>query len=162
MSPSICAGCSTRGGGPPRPGARGSGSGGSTMAGPPAGPPGNPPPIIGGGSAAPPAPIRWFRERGVRVNHLWGMTEMSPIGTVGAPCADWDSLTEDEQLAYMSRPGRSMFGVELRVVDDAGNVLPRDGTSSGKLQTRGPSVVRRYFKHDKDCVDADQWFETGH
>ena len=117
--------------------------------------------IIVGGSSAPPATIRWFRERGVRVNHLWGMTEMSPIGTVGAPCADWDELSEEDQLAYMARPGRSMFGVELRVVDDAGNVLPRDGVSSGRLQTRGPAVVKRYFKHDKDCVDEDQWFDTG-
>ena len=117
--------------------------------------------IIVGGSSAPPATIRWFRERGIRVNHLWGMTEMSPIGTVGAPCANWDELSEEDQLAYMSRPGRSMFGVELRVVDDEGNVLPRDGASSGRLQTRGPAVVKRYFKQDKDCVDADQWFDTG-
>ena len=51
-------------------------------------------------------------------------------------------MSEDEQLAYMARPGRSMFGVELRVVDDAGTVLPRDGRSSGRLQTRGPGVVR--------------------
>src|SRR5947199_805815 len=89
------------------------------------------------------------------------MTEMSPIGTVGAPPATWDSMSEEEQLAYMSRPGRSMFGVELRVIDDAGNVLPRDGTSSGRLQTRGPAVVKRYFKQDQDCVDTDNWFDTG-
>jgi fatty-acyl-CoA synthase len=117
--------------------------------------------IIVGGSSAPPATIRWFRERGIRVNHLWGMTEMSPIGTVGAPPANWDSLSEEEQLAYMARPGRSMFGVELRVVDDEGNVLPRDGKSSGRLQTRGPAVVKRYFKQDEDCVDKDNWFDTG-
>ena len=61
----------------------------------------------------------------------------------------------------MSRPGRSMFGVELRVLDDQGKVLPRDGKSSGKLQTRGAAVVKRYFKQDKDCVDAEQWFDTG-
>jgi fatty-acyl-CoA synthase len=117
--------------------------------------------IIVGGSSAPPATIRWFRERGIRVNHLWGMTEMSPIGTVGAPPANWDAMSEEEQLAYISRPGRSMFGVELRVVDDEGNVLPRDGVSSGMLQTRGPGVVKRYFKQDHDCVDEEQWFDTG-
>ena len=117
--------------------------------------------IIVGGSSAPPATIRWFRDRGIRVNHLWGMTEMSPIGTVGAPPAQWDSMSEEEQLAYLSRPGRSMFGVELRVVDDAGRVLPRDGKSSGRLQTRGAAVVRRYFKQDQDCVDCDNWFDTG-
>jgi fatty-acyl-CoA synthase len=54
-----------------------------------------------------------------------------------------------------------MFGVELRVVDDEGNVLPRDGVSSGHLETRGAAVVRRYFKKDEDCVDADNWFDTG-
>jgi fatty-acyl-CoA synthase len=117
--------------------------------------------IIVGGSSAPPATIHWFRERGIRVNHLWGMTEMSPIGTVGAPPANWDSMTEDEQLAYLARPGRSMFGVEIRVVDDEGKVLPRDGKSSGQLQARGAAVVKRYFKQDHDCVDEDNWFDTG-
>jgi fatty-acyl-CoA synthase len=117
--------------------------------------------VIIGGSSAPPATIRWFRERGIRVNHLWGMTEMSPVGTVGAPPANWDEMSDDDQVDYLSRPGRSMFGVELRVVDDAGNVLPRDGKSSGRLQTRGAAVVRRYFKKDEDCVDADNWFDTG-
>jgi fatty-acyl-CoA synthase len=117
--------------------------------------------IIVGGSSAPPATIRWFRERGIRVNHLWGMTEMSPIGTVGAPPANWDSMSEEEQLAYLARPGRSMFGVEIRVVDDEGKVLPRDGKSSGRLQTRGAAVVKRYFKQDQDCVDGDNWFDTG-
>jgi len=70
-------------------------------------------------------------------------------------------MNEDEQIAYSSRPGRSMFGVELRTVDDDGRVLPRDGLSSGRLQTRGPGVVRRYFKADADAVDAEQWFDTG-
>ena len=117
--------------------------------------------IIVGGSSAPPATIRWFRKRGIHVNHLWGMTEMTPVGTVGAPPANWDEMSDDEQVDYMSRPGRSMFGVELRTVGADGKVLPRDGVSSGKLQTRGPAVVKRYFKQDQDCVDADQWFDTG-
>jgi fatty-acyl-CoA synthase len=117
--------------------------------------------VVIGGSSAPPATIRWFRDRAVRVNHLWGMTEMSPIGTVGSLPVNWDEMSEDEQVDYCSRPGRSMFGVELRSVDDRGNVLPRDGKSSGRLQTRGPAVVRRYFKQNADCVDAEQWFDTG-
>ena len=114
-----------------------------------------------GGSSAPPATIRWFRKRGIRVRHLWGMTEMMPIGTVGAPPANWDSLCEDDQVDYLSRPGRSMFGVELRVVDSDRKVLPRDGASSGHLETRGLAVVQRYFKKDEDCVDEDNWFDTG-
>ncbi len=117
--------------------------------------------VIIGGSSAPPATIRWFRKRGVHVNHLWGMTEMSPAGTVGAPPSNWDEMSDDEQVDYMSRPGRSMFGVELRTVDPNGNVLPRDGTSSGRLQTRGPAVVRRYFKQDEDACEEGQWFDTG-
>jgi fatty-acyl-CoA synthase len=117
--------------------------------------------IIVGGSSAPPATIRWFRKRNIRVRHLWGMTEMTPIGTVGGPPANWESMSDAEQVDYISRPGRSMFGVELRVVDDGGKVLPRDGQSSGHLQTRGAAVVRRYFKKDADCVDADNWFDTG-
>jgi acyl-CoA synthetase (AMP-forming)/AMP-acid ligase II len=117
--------------------------------------------IIVGGSSAPPATIRWFRNRGIRVRHLWGMTEMTPIGTVGAPPANWDEMSDEEQVAYVSRPGRSMFGVELRVVDDGGKVMPRDGESSGHLQTRGAAVVKRYFKKGEDCVDADNWFDTG-
>jgi fatty-acyl-CoA synthase len=117
--------------------------------------------VVIGGSSAPPATIRWFQKRGIRVNHLWGMTEMSPVGTVGAPPGNWDIMSEDEQFAYLTRPGRSMFGVELRTVDDAGNVLPRDGKSSGRLQTRGAAVVKRYFKKDEDCVDKDNWFDTG-
>jgi len=117
--------------------------------------------VIIGGSSAPPATIRWFRERGVHVNHLWGMTEMSPVGTVGAPPANWDDLSEDEQVDYVSRPGRSMFGVELRTVGPDGEVLPRDGISAGMLQTRGPAVVRRYFKQEDDACEEGQWFDTG-
>ena len=117
--------------------------------------------IICGGSSAPAATIRWFKQRGIRLNHLWGMTEMSPIGTVAALPPEWDEMSEAEQMAFSSRPGRSMFGVELRTVDDDGKVLPRDGTSSGRLQARGPAVVKRYFKAEADAVDAEQWFDTG-
>jgi acyl-CoA synthetase (AMP-forming)/AMP-acid ligase II len=117
--------------------------------------------VVIGGSAAPRATIRWFRERGIHVNHLWGMTEMSPVGTVGAPAAAWDRMSDDEQVEYMSRPGRSMFGVELRTLDANGGLLPRDGVSSGRLQTRGPAVVRRYFKQEEDACEDGQWFDTG-
>jgi acyl-CoA synthetase (AMP-forming)/AMP-acid ligase II len=117
--------------------------------------------IIIGGAAAPAATIRWFRGRGVRVNHLWGMTEMSPVGTVGALPPEWDSMSEEEQVEYSCRAGRALFGVELRTVDDDGRVLPRDGVSAGRLQTRGVAVIKRYFRQDADCVDSDQWFDTG-
>jgi fatty-acyl-CoA synthase len=114
-----------------------------------------------GGSAAPRAMIRWFLERGIHVGHAWGMTEMSPIGTCGARPRDWGQMSRDEQVDYVARQGIAPFGVELRTVDDEGNVLPRDGQSSGRLQARGPWVIKRYFKEEQDCVDADQWFDTG-
>jgi acyl-CoA synthetase (AMP-forming)/AMP-acid ligase II len=114
-----------------------------------------------GGSAAPAAMIRWFADRGINFMHLWGMTEMSPVGTTGSYPSNWNEMSIDEQIDYKCRQGSSMFGVELRTVDDDGKVIPRDGTSAGRLQTRGAAVVKRYFKHDQDSVDADQWFDTG-
>ena len=114
-----------------------------------------------GGSAAPRAMIEWFRDRGIEVGHAWGMTETSPIGTCGAPPAGWDEMSDDEQVDYIARQGRVPFGVELRTVDDDGKVLPRDGVSSGRLQVRGPWVIKRYFKAEEDATDADQWFDTG-
>ena len=114
-----------------------------------------------GGSAAPRAMIRWLRDRGVQVGHAWGMTETSPIGTCGAPPANWDEMGDEEQVEYIARQGRVPFNIELRIVDDEGNVQPRDGVSSGRLQCRGPWVVKRYFKAEEDATDEDQWFDTG-
>jgi fatty-acyl-CoA synthase len=107
-----------------------------------------------GGSAAPRAMIRFFMERGIRVGHAWGMTEMSPIGTIGAPPADWDSFGDEQQLDYIARQGRVPFGVELRIVDDEGRVLPRDGVASGRLQARGPWIIHTYFKESAPAIDA--------
>jgi fatty-acyl-CoA synthase len=98
---------------------------------------------------------------GIRVNHAWGMTETSPIGTMGAPGAGWEDLSDDEKLDVAVKQGRVPFGVELRTVDDEGNTLPRDGETSGRLLVRGPWVVKRYFKATEDATDAEQWFDTG-
>jgi len=114
-----------------------------------------------GGSAAPRAMIEWFRARGIKVAHAWGMTETSPIGTVGSPSAGWEAMSDSEQVDYTTRQGRVPFGVELRTVDDDNRVLPRDGKSSGRLQARGPWVIRRYFREERDAADADNWFDTG-
>ena len=114
-----------------------------------------------GGSAAPRAMIEWFRAQGIAVTHAWGMTETSPIGTCGAPSAGWEKLSDSEQVNAITRQGRVPFGVELRTVDDEERVLPRDGISSGRLQARGPWVIRRYFKEQSDAVDGDNWFDTG-
>jgi fatty-acyl-CoA synthase len=114
-----------------------------------------------GGSAAPRAMIDWFRKRGIDIGHAWGMTETSPIGTCRSKPADWSSLTNEKQLDLIAKQGRAPFGVELRVVDDDGKELPRDGISSGRLQCRGPWVVKRYFRDDSDCIDSGGWFDTG-
>jgi fatty-acyl-CoA synthase len=106
--------------------------------------------------------IRYFTERGIRVGHAWGMTEMSPLGTVGAATGDWDLLDDEQRLDYMCKQGRVPFGVELRTVDEEGRVLPRDGKSSGRLQTRGPWIVRQYFQDERgEVVDEEGWFDTG-
>jgi fatty-acyl-CoA synthase len=115
-----------------------------------------------GGSAAPRAMIEFFMSRGIRVGHAWGMTEMSPIGTVGAPPSDWDGMSNEAQIAYISKQGRIPFGVELRIVDDEDRVLPRDGKASGRLQARGPWIIDTYFRDENGpSVDADGWFDTG-
>ncbi|MBV8686370.1 MAG: long-chain fatty acid--CoA ligase [Alphaproteobacteria bacterium] len=115
-----------------------------------------------GGSAAPRAMIQYFTDRGVRVGHAWGMTEMSPLGTVGAATGDWDDLSAEQRLDYMCKQGRVPFGVELRTVDEEGRVLPRDGRSAGRLQTRGPWIIRQYFQDPGgEVIDEDNWFDTG-
>ncbi|WP_034158342.1 long-chain fatty acid--CoA ligase [Sphingomonas sp. ERG5] len=114
-----------------------------------------------GGSAAPRAMIERLMGMGVVVKHLWGMTETSPIGTAGFPPPHWDEMTLGEQLDLVSRQGSIPFGVELRVIDDEDREQPRDGLSSGRLQIRGPWVIKRYFKAEADAVAADNWFDTG-
>jgi fatty-acyl-CoA synthase len=87
---------------------------------------------------------------------------MSPIGTTGAPPCHWEEMSQGEQIDYMCKQGRVPFGVELRIVDDEGKVLPRDGKASGRLQARGPWVVHQYFQDEQGpATDADGWFDTG-
>jgi len=115
-----------------------------------------------GGSAAPRTMIERLMRMGIRVGHAWGMTETSPIGTIGSPPHDWDDLSFEEQVDLVAKQGRVPFGVELRVVDDEGKEQPRDGQSSGRLQIRGPWVIKRYFQDESgDCVGSDNWFDTG-
>ncbi len=116
-----------------------------------------------GGSAAPKFMIERLMKNGTRVQHAWGMTETSPIGTVGGPTWDWEHLSFDEKVAKTAMQGRPVFGVELRIVDldDMSTALPRNGTTSGALQIRGPWVIKRYFKAEQDATTADGWFDTG-
>ena len=115
-----------------------------------------------GGSAVPRSMIEAFEQHDVRVSQLWGMTEMSPLGTLGAPCPDVAGLPREQQVDYRVKQGRALFGVQMKTVDDNGVELPRDGKSFGRLLVKGPWIVDHYFKTPPgSALDADGWFDTG-
>ena len=115
-----------------------------------------------GGSALSLATLQEFDEvHDVNVIHAWGMTEMSPLGTTNVPTPEMENMSKEEKYAVQLKQGRPIYGVELKVVDDEGNELPKDGESQGHLMVRGPWILQKYFKADKDAVDADGWFDTG-
>jgi fatty-acyl-CoA synthase len=117
-----------------------------------------------GGAAVPRSMIAAFRDRhGVEVRQGWGMTEMSPIGTVNTLKPGMESLDADAQLDIGIKAGRAVFGCELRIVDDAGKELPWDGEAFGALQVRGPWVCSDYYRLDgaAGTHTADGWFDTG-
>ena len=114
-----------------------------------------------GGSACPPAMIESFeRDYGVRVVHAWGMTEMSPIGTVCRLMAKHSALSPAEQFKVQVKQGRVVFGVEMKIIDSDGHDLPRDGKAFGDLMVRGPWIMERYFKEEHSAL-KDGWFPTG-
>ena len=115
-----------------------------------------------GGSACPPSMIRAFQDGyGVKVFHAWGMTEMSPLGTVGTLKAKQESLDKDARLAIQAKQGRGIFGVEMKIVDEEGRELPWDGKRFGNLMVRGPWIANGYFKGEGGEVLKDGWFPTG-
>lgn len=119
--------------------------------------------VLIGGSAMPEALLRAYQdEYGVTMNQGWGMTEMSPLGTVGKLLPKHDGLSEDEQVRIKLKQGRLIYGVEMRAVDDGGNILPRDGRSAGHIQVRGPWIISGYFRGaGADAFTEDGWFRTG-
>lgn len=118
--------------------------------------------VVIGGSSCPRAVIEAFQQKyGVRVFHAWGMTEMSPLGTVGSFKPEIACLSDEEKLDTQETTGHPPYTVDLKITDDEGNELPWDGESQGMLWARGPGVIRTYLKHDGDAVDADGWFDTG-
>jgi len=118
--------------------------------------------VVVGGSACSPSLIEAFeKEHGARVIHAWGMTEMSPLGTANVLLPKHEGRPWGEVLAVKAKQGRPIFGVDLRLIDDEGKVLPHDGKSSGHLQVRGAWVASAYFKRDHSDTHTDGWFSTG-
>jgi fatty-acyl-CoA synthase len=117
-----------------------------------------------GGAAVPESMIRDFHDNhDVFVQQAWGMTEMTPLGTVMSMKHGMEDLTHDEIIALQTKQGRGMFGVEMRIVDDNQTILPWDGVAFGALQVRGPWVCSDYYKLDgsADAHSSDGWFDTG-
>ncbi len=120
-----------------------------------------------GGSACPPAMIRSFEtEYGVQVIHAWGMTEMSPLGTVNTFKSRHEGWDGEQRLALQNKQGRAVYGVDMKIVDDQGKELPWDGKAFGDLMVRGPWICREYFKAEGgNSLSKDEhgheWFPTG-
>ena len=122
--------------------------------------------VVIGGSAVPERILRAFQDKyDVQVGHAWGMTETSPLGTVGTLTPEQANLDYDAQVACKLKQGRPPFGVEMKIIDDDGKELPRDGKSAGHLMVRGMAIVDTYFKgaggDGGSVLDEDGWFDTG-
>ncbi|MAM62022.1 long-chain fatty acid--CoA ligase [Maritimibacter sp. UBA3975] len=120
--------------------------------------------VVIGGSAAPRTMIEAFEKMGINVNHAWGMTEMSPIGTHGVSPPAVDDLPFDKKIDVKAKQGRRVFGVDLKIVDDDGNRQPHDGKAIGELFVRGNAIVSGYYKNEEasaKAIDAEGWFGTG-
>jgi fatty-acyl-CoA synthase len=120
-----------------------------------------------GGSACPPAMIRKFNEDyGVHVLHAWGMTEMSPLGTVASFKAKHLAGDQEQRYSLMAKQGHAIYGVDMKIVDEAGHDLPWDGKASGELLVRGPWILAEYFKGEGgnplvNDAHGQGWFPTG-
>jgi fatty-acyl-CoA synthase len=115
-----------------------------------------------GGSACPPAMMQTFRQKyDIDVVHAWGMTEMSPLGTASTLQTKHMSQSDEEQQAVLETQGHAIYGVDLKIVDDAGKELPWDGKTFGNLLVKGPWVLQSYFKGEGGDVLQDGWFPTG-
>jgi fatty-acyl-CoA synthase len=119
--------------------------------------------VLVGGSAVPRSMIERFHdEHGVELIQGWGMTEMSPLGTLSTLKGKMEGLSQAERTGIQVKQGRALFGVDMKIVDDDGAELPWDGMSQGHLLVRGPWVASGYFKGEGgEIVDAEGWFDTG-
>jgi 3-(methylthio)propionyl---CoA ligase len=115
-----------------------------------------------GGSACPPAMIKSFNDDyGVEVLHAWGMTEMSPLGTLCTLKNKHDALPADDKMKIRLKQGRAIYGVDMKIVDAAGAELPWDGKTFGDLYVKGPWILREYYKGEGGDPLVDGWFPTG-
>lgn len=116
-----------------------------------------------GGSACTEALIRGFRDgHGVEVLHAWGMTEMSPIGTISGPLPPSLGDPDDgARMAYNLKQGRVPFGVDLKITSEDGVRLPHDGEAQGHIKVSGPAILQRYFRDEQPAVDDEGFFDTG-
>jgi len=124
--------------------------------------------VITGGAAAAESLVRtWETELGVEVHHVWGMTEMSPVGTTGKLCPVYSERGPRERMAMKVKQGRPLFSVEMRIADEAGNEVPHDGRTPGRLLVRGPAISQAYFRGegarnaDGTVLEPDGFFDTG-
>ena len=119
--------------------------------------------VVIGGSAVPEAMIRSFeQDYAVQVIHAWGMTETSPLGTLNFLMPHLQLLEYDEQMPMKLKQGKSVFGIDIRIVDESGKTQPHDGKAFGRLQARGHWVTAGYYNSDEDTpVDSCGWFDTG-
>lgn len=119
--------------------------------------------IMTGGSACPPLLIEAFGdEYGVEVQHGWGMTELSPVGTYNQRKPAHDGLSKQEGYALTQKQGRALYGLDMKIVDDAGEELAWDGVSFGDLKVRGFWAASAYYgEPEGSALDADGWFATG-
>jgi fatty-acyl-CoA synthase len=104
--------------------------------------------------------IEGFERLGVSVKHVWGMTETSPCGTSPQPSRNTAKLSPQHQLRHKISQGQPIYGVDVKIADEEGREIPRDGRSSGRFMVRGPWVVSGYYRDDKPLLE-DGWFNTG-
>ena len=119
--------------------------------------------VVIGGSACPESIMKVFVETyETDVIHAWGMTEMSPIGSLGVPTGQTRSLPLDDWWTVKLKQGRPPFMVDMKITDDEGRALPHDGQTFGRLKVKGPAIAKSYYKDEgQTAFDADGWFDTG-
>ena len=119
--------------------------------------------VVIGGAACPEAMMKTFEEvYNVTVIHAWGMTEMSPLGTLGTRTGGLEGMDDGAWWKLKLKQGRPAYSIEMKITDDAGKELPRDGKTFGRLKVKGPAIAASYFKGEgASAFDAENWFDTG-